>query len=103
MRLIVTYGFPWAEENISNNFSTSGGEGETECLVFGGILTSNSLVDILEDFVETELSESLETISNEGEFIRALSGADLSGTFKSGFVESRVSLFTALNNIKRGR
>ena len=66
LRLIVTYGFPWAEETISDKLSTGRGDGETESLVLLGVLTSGGLVDILEDLVETELSETLSGVSNEG-------------------------------------
>ena len=62
---MATYGFPWAEENISDDLSASGGDEETDSLVLCSLLSKNTLVDILEHFVESELSEALETVANE--------------------------------------
>lgn len=62
---MVTYGFKWAEEAISDDLSAGRGDSETECLVLGNVITSSSSVDILEDLVETELSETLSGVSEE--------------------------------------
>jgi hypothetical protein len=61
-----TYGFHWAEKAISNDLSAGGGDGETKSSVLWLILTSGGSVNILEDFVETELSETLSGVSEEG-------------------------------------
>ena len=60
-----TYGFPWAEESIGDNLSASRGDEETDSLVLSGLITESISVDVLEHLIESELSESLETISNE--------------------------------------
>ena len=62
----ATYGFPGAEENISDDLSAGGGDEETDSLVLCGLLSKNTLVHILEHFVESELSEALGTVANEG-------------------------------------
>jgi len=61
-----TYSFHGAEGDISDDLSGGGGDGETDGLVLGGLVSEGILVDILEDFVETELSESLGTVADEG-------------------------------------
>jgi hypothetical protein len=59
-------GFPWAEQDISDDFCTGGGDGKTYSLVLSGILCAHrALVDILEDFIETELSEALHRVSDQ--------------------------------------
>ena len=63
---VVTYGFEWAEEAISNDLSASGGEGESKSLVLGDVVTGGISVDILEDLIESELSETLSGVSEEG-------------------------------------
>ena len=60
-----TYGFHWAKHNIGDDLSASRGNEETDCLILGGLLTESTSVDILEDFIETELSESLHRISSK--------------------------------------
>ena len=62
---VVTYGFHWAKETIGNDLSTGGGKSETDSLVLGNIVTGGPSVNILEDLIETELSESLSGISNK--------------------------------------
>jgi|DEB0MinimDraft_12_1074336.scaffolds.fasta_scaffold103876_1 hypothetical protein len=62
----VTYSFPWAQEAIGDDLSRSGGNGESDGLVLGSVVGANGTsVDILEDFIESELSESLGRVSNE--------------------------------------
>ena len=63
---VVTYGFEWAEEAIGNDLSASGGEGESKSLVLGDVVTGGISVDILEDLIESELSETLSGVSEEG-------------------------------------
>lgn len=56
----------WAEESISNNLSTSGSDGPTDSLILDGVFISDDLlVNILEHFVESEFSQSLEGVSNQ--------------------------------------
>ena len=62
---LATYGFPWAEENISDDLSAGRGDEETDSLVLGGLLSKSCLVDILEHLVESELSESRGGVANE--------------------------------------
>ena len=61
-----TYSFPWAEKDIGDDLSAGGGHEETNSLVLVGLLAEGTSVDILEHLVESELSESLEAVSNEG-------------------------------------
>ena len=63
---MVTYGFPWAEKDISDDLGAGGGNSETNSSVLWLVITSSVSVDILEDFIESELSESLKTVSYEG-------------------------------------
>jgi hypothetical protein len=63
----MTYSFPWAQKGVGDNLSGGGGNSEADGLVLLGLLLSNdAFEDILEDLVETELSEALSGISNEG-------------------------------------
>lgn len=63
-----TYSLPWAEEAIGNDLSTGRGNGETESLIFSdSLLGSHSTsVDILEHFIESEFTESLEGVTDPG-------------------------------------
>ena len=61
----VTYSFPWAKEDIGNKLRTSRGKGPADSLILGGVLTSSSSIDILEDFIETELAETLGGVANQ--------------------------------------
>ena len=63
---LATYGFPWAEENISDDLGAGRGDEETNSLVLGGLLSKSCLVDILEHLVESELSEALKTVADKG-------------------------------------
>lgn len=63
---VVTYGFHWAEETIGNDLSTGGGDSETNSLVLGDVVTGGPSVDILEDLIESELSETLSGVTEEG-------------------------------------
>ena len=60
-----TYGFPWAEESISDNLGTGRRDQETDGLVFGSLIAKETLVDIFKHLVESELSESLQTVSDQ--------------------------------------
>jgi len=57
--------FPWAEHDIGDDLSTSGGDEEADGLVLVRLFTERTLVDILENFVETKLGEALQTVANE--------------------------------------
>jgi len=60
-------GFPRAEEAISNNFSGSRSSSPTNSLVFDGVfLTDDTGIDILEHFVETKFTQTLEGVSDKG-------------------------------------
>ena len=61
-----TYGFPWAEEDIGNDLGTSRGESETDGSVLWLVITSGGSVDILEDLIETELTETLGGVTDKG-------------------------------------
>jgi hypothetical protein len=97
--LRVTYGFPGAEENIGDELSASRRDGPADGLVLGGVLTSGSSVDILEDLVETEFTEALSGVTDQGrkpaesETLEAFSGLDLGETVADRLVETGVSLF----------
>jgi len=59
-------GFPRAQEDVSNDFSRSGRKSPTDTLVFNGVFGTNDAgEDILEEFVETELSETLKGITDQ--------------------------------------
>ena len=62
---MVTYGFPWAEKDISDDLGAGRGNSETNSSVLWLVITSSGSVDILEDFIESELSETLGGVSNE--------------------------------------
>jgi len=62
---VFTYSFPRAQEAVSDHLGGGGRQGESEGLVLGGVVTSNASVDILEDLIESELSESLSRVSDE--------------------------------------
>jgi len=51
--------FHRTEENISNNLGTSRREKESQSLVLSCLSSKQSFVNILEDFIEPELSKSL--------------------------------------------
>jgi len=95
---VVTYGFEWAKEAISDDLGACGGDSESKCLVLGNVVTGGSSVDILEDFVETELSETLSGVSNEGwepsksKSSKALGGFNLAKSITNTTVHSWVSL-----------
>ena len=62
---VVTYGFHWAEETIGNDLSAGRGDSETDSLVLGNVVTGGPSVDILEDLIESELSETLSGVTEE--------------------------------------
>lgn len=106
-------GLKWAEESISDNLSTSGGNRPTDSSVLDGVLISNDLlVDILEDFVESEFSQSLEGVSNQSwgpSGDQSSLGVENSvlfshdgQSFSQGLVESGVDLSSALDDIEWG-
>jgi|TARA_B110000503_G_C6881082_1_gene302708 hypothetical protein len=95
---VVTYGFEWAKEAISDDLSTCGGDSESNSLVLGNVVTGGRSVDILEDLIESELTETLSGVSeegwspSEGESLEAFSSLDLSETITNSGVESWGSL-----------
>jgi len=101
-------GFPRAEEAISNDFSRSGSDSPTKSLVFNGVfLTDDTGIDILEHFVETEFTQTLEGVSDKGggetqsETSITFSGSDGGESVADIFVEARADLHSALDDIKR--
>ena len=95
---MVTYGFEWAKEAISDDLSACGGDSESNSLVLGNVVTGGRSVDILEDLIESELTETLSGVSeegwspSEGESLEAFSSLDLSETITNSGVESWGSL-----------
>jgi len=99
--------FEGAKRDISDEFGAGGGDSETNGLVLGSVFgTDDTLVNILENFVETELAEALSTVSDEGgepavgETFKSLGSVDDFETIGDALVHSGVSLFTALDNIE---
>ena len=103
---LSTYGFPRAEQDIGNELSAGRGEGKTDGSVLWLVITSGGSVDILEDFVETELSETLSGVSNkswgpsECESSESLSGLDGSESVSDAGVKTWHSLHSALDDIE---
>lgn len=60
-----TYCFHGSEEAVGDDLSAGGGGEEAEGLVLLSILSESALVDILEDFIETELSETLSGVADQ--------------------------------------
>lgn len=59
--------FEGAQEDVSNDFCGTRSDRPTDSLVLDGVLlTNDALIDVLEDFVETEFTEALEGVTNEG-------------------------------------
>jgi hypothetical protein len=101
-------GFPRTEEAISNNFSGGRSNSPTNSLVFNGVfLTDNTGIDILEHFVETEFTQTLEGVSDkgggetEGETSVTFSSLDGGEGVTEVLVQTRVNLHSALDDIKR--
>ena len=64
---LSTYSFEGGKRDVSDEFSAGRGDGKTNSLVLDGVLfASCCLEDILEDFVEAELSEALSGVAQEG-------------------------------------
>jgi len=58
-------GFPWAEQNVSDNFGWTWSDWPSDLFVlFSVLLSDNVFIDILEDFVESEFTKTLSRISN---------------------------------------
>ena len=96
--------FPWAEQGIGDDFSRAWGDGPSDFFIlFSVLLSDNVFVDILEDFVETELSESLSWISDKS-WSPAESGlsssSDFGNTVKHTGREFGVDLFLAFGNVE---
>ena len=61
-----TYCLEGSKEGVSNNLSAGGGGQETNGLVLSGLGSEHPLVNVLEHFVETELSETLARVADQG-------------------------------------
>ena len=62
-----TYSFPWAEEYISNDFCAGWRYSKTKGLIFLDcflIISASTSVNILEDFIESEFTETLEWVTD---------------------------------------
>merc|ERR1712156_1267788 len=100
-------GLHGAEEDVGNDLSAGGGDKETDSLVLIGLGTEGSPVDILEHFVEAELSEALHAVADESgepsesEALETLLSVDRPEAVRNTLVETRVSLHAALDDIKR--
>lgn len=96
----------WAQKAISDNLGAGGGDKETDSLVLVGLGTSNTSVNILEDFIESEFTESLSGVSDEswepseGKSLESVSSVDLAESVSSALVHSWVGLGSALDDIK---
>jgi len=92
-------GFEWAKEGVSDHLSGSGGNGESESLVLGSVITSSISVHILEDLIESELSETLSGVSSEGwgpsesESLESFGSPDLPETITDSGVEAWICLY----------
>jgi len=64
--MYATYCFEGAQETVRNDLGASGGYQESDCLVLVSLFTKSIPVYVLEDFIESKLSEALCSISNEG-------------------------------------
>jgi hypothetical protein len=93
-----TYCLEGCEHGVGDDLSACGGGEETDGLVLLSRGAEGLLVDILEDFVETELSEALARVANEscvppdGEALNTLSSVDSLESVGHALVESGVSL-----------
>jgi len=63
---MITYCLEGSEEGVGNDLSASRSGQESESLVLGSFGAEDPLVNILEDFVETELSEALSRVTQKG-------------------------------------
>jgi len=91
-------GFKGSEEGVSDDLSAGGGSKETKGLVLSSLGSESPLVDVLEHLVETELSEALSRVAEEGcvpsdgEALKTLGSVDGLETIGDALVKSRVSL-----------
>lgn len=97
------------QESIGDDFGRGRRNGPEDFSVVGeGLVSDDLLGQVLEQLVETELSESLETVpdeggaESEGEFGDSSGGLDVLEAAQDGFVLVRVDLFSAFNYIDRG-
>ena len=104
IQLQVTYRFPRAKEDISDELGASRRERPADGLVLGGVCASSIGVDVLEDLVETELAEALEGVADKrrqesnAEALDALRSVNLLEAFADTGVQSRASLNEAVSN-----
>lgn len=98
--------FPRAEEDVSDELGASGGDRPADLLVLGGVGAGSTGIDILEDLVEAELAEALSRVTEEGravangEALEALGRSDVSDALSDTFVQTRVGLKAALDQIE---
>jgi hypothetical protein len=64
--LEITYSLEGSEHSVSDNLSASRSSKETDSLVLSSLRAEDSLVNILENFVETKLCEALSGVAQEG-------------------------------------
>jgi len=97
-----------AEEDISDNFSTGGRNSPSNSLILDSVLLSNgSGEDVLEDLIESELSESLSRVTDEcgspssGESSESLSDLDLVNSISNGVEEMMIDTGDKKGTVKR--
>jgi len=93
------HGFEGAEESICNYLSTSRGDRPSNCFVLVCVLfTDDSLVHVLENFIETKFSKSLSWIADkcrlptDSQSFESLSGFDSVESISHGFINIRIYL-----------
>ena len=93
-----TYCLEGSKEGVGDDLSAGGGGEETDGLVLSSLGAESLLVDILEDFVETELSEALGRVADEGcvpsdgESLKSLSSVDSLESVRDALVQGGISL-----------
>ena len=97
-------GFPWAKETVSDDLSWSWGNWPSDFFIFVCVFCSNNvLIDILEDFIEAEFTESLKGVSEEGGWPSESApsvGSDFGDAVDHAFAEVGVDLFFALHDVE---
>ena len=61
----ATYGFPGAKERVGDDLSARRWDQESDGLVLGSLLAKETLIDIFKHLVESEFTESLQTVSDQ--------------------------------------
>ncbi len=100
-------GLHGAEEAISDDLSAGRGKEETDCLVLLGLGAEDVFVDILEDLVEAELSETLHGVADDGglpseeESFNSCLSLDGGQSVAQRLVDLGVDLLSALDEVQR--